>query len=393
MGNKAKVLKEYDKEKRVYERFAKDVENLLVKFLENQNITYNATTYRLKSKESLSNKIDIKNDKYETLSEITDVAGIRVISYYADDVDKIAEIVEKEFEVDEENSIDKRKALEPDRFGYCSVHYVVKMKKERLRLQEYKAYQNLKCEIQIRSVLQHAWAEIEHDLGYKSEITIPRDERRNFSRLAGLLELADKEFQEIRSSLTIYKKKLQEKIEEEEFLDTEIDAVLLDVMFKSNEDIILINENISKIFGVEFAEGVSNTQFESTLTELKWLGINTHSQLKKLVSNYKKQAIRIAELKIGESQNKTNDADTTIHKTIAFFYLCYALLLAEHRNEIAVKKYLQDNNITGSNGKSIDVIAKELINIGNIVYEDSITLDYEVDFSDEENDKETVTIS
>lgn len=83
--------------------------------------------------------------------------------------------------------------MEPDRFGYCSVHYVVEMSQKRLNLYEHQAYEGLKCEIQIRSVLQHAWAEIEHDLGYKSEIAIPKRIRRNFSRLAGLLEIADKE--------------------------------------------------------------------------------------------------------------------------------------------------------------------------------------------------------
>ena len=65
---------------------------------------------------------------------------------------------------------------------------------ERMVLRENKAFEGLKCEIQIRSVLQHAWAEIEHDLGYKSELTIPKEVRRSFSRLAGLLELGDKEF-------------------------------------------------------------------------------------------------------------------------------------------------------------------------------------------------------
>lgn len=392
MGNKVNVLKEYDKDKKVYERFAEDVENLLMKFLENNNITYNAITHRLKSRESLSNKIDVKNDKYEALSNITDIAGVRVISYYADDVDKIAEIVENEFAVDEKNSIDKRKALEPDRFGYCSVHYVVEMKKERLRLQEYKAYKSLKCEIQIRSVLQHAWAEIEHDLGYKSEITIPRDIRRNFSRLAGLLELADKEFQEIRSNLTTYKKEVQDKIKEEEFLDTEIDAVLLDVLIKSNSDIAFINESVSKFFGVNFSDDISDAQYESTITELKWLGINTHSQLKMLISNYTKYAVKIAEYTICNSR-KSGKYGGTIHKTIAFFYLCYALLLNQHKNEIEVRNYLEDNNIGSSKNETIDDIAKELINIGEKVYQDDPTISYEIDFLKENSEKNEALIT
>lgn len=86
------------------------------------------------------------------------------------------------------------------------MHYVVGMSLQRLSLCEYKMFRDLKCEIQIRSILQHAWAEIEHDIGYKNEIAIPKQMRRKFSRIAGLLEIADQEFVQIRSELEDYRK-------------------------------------------------------------------------------------------------------------------------------------------------------------------------------------------
>ena len=134
---------------------------------------------------------------------------------FSDDVDKIAKVIQDEFEVDEVNSVDKREILDPDRFGYLSLHYVIKLNDKRISLPEYKRFKDLKIEIQIRSILQHAWAEIEHDLGYKSKHSVPRKVRRNFSRLASLLELADEEFDKIREMLIDYKQIIKEEIRNE----------------------------------------------------------------------------------------------------------------------------------------------------------------------------------
>jgi ppGpp synthetase/RelA/SpoT-type nucleotidyltranferase len=70
--------------------------------------------------------------------------------------------------------------------------------------------------------LQHAWAEIEHDLGYKTALGVPRNVRRQFSRLAGLLEIADTEFASIRDRLSSYERDLPGLIEQSP------DEVLLD---------------------------------------------------------------------------------------------------------------------------------------------------------------------
>ena len=81
------------------------------------------------------------------------------------------------------------------------MHYVAELNSNRADLPEHRKYHSKKFEVQIRSILQHAWAEIEHDLGYKSQAAIPRAVRRRFSRLAGLLELADEEFAGIRGEI------------------------------------------------------------------------------------------------------------------------------------------------------------------------------------------------
>lgn len=361
MSNKSNVMKQYDEKKHLYRNFGDAVEHLLKSLLFNAEITYNAITYRIKERESLSRKIDIKGDKYGNLTDLTDITGLRIITYYADDVDRISDLVEKEFDVDKNNSIDKRKALEPDRFGYCSVHYIVGIHSKRLKLEEYAAYKGLKCEIQIRSVLQHAWAEIEHDLGYKSAIAVPRDIRRDFSRLAGLLELADKEFDQIRNKLSSYRLEAENKIDNEEFMNQEIDAVLLDTLITTNTDIIEINKEIEKYFGADFTEEISAEGYASTIKELNWLKINTLGELTRVIQNNKELAIKIAYSKLVE--NRKTSTDAIINRTIAFFYLCYAELFKQEDMEVYIS-YLDENNI-GKDQESRIVVAQELLSLRN----------------------------
>jgi ppGpp synthetase/RelA/SpoT-type nucleotidyltranferase len=169
----------------------------------------------VKTRESLSQKLKRPDREYDSLDQITDLAGIRIITYFEPDVNQIASIIEDEFEIQWSDSEDKRSLLDPDRFGYSSVHYIASFSEVRCALTEYRHFAGFRFEVQIRSILQHAWAEIEHDLGYKSELSIPRETRRRFSRVAGLLELADAEFTAIRSELEEYANRVAELIESE----------------------------------------------------------------------------------------------------------------------------------------------------------------------------------
>ncbi len=162
-------------------------EKMLIGILcKENNINIHDVQTRVKNKASLKTKVKSNEKKYSKLTDITDVVGIRIITYFNDDVDRMAKVVEKEFKIDKENSVDKR-IIDADRFGYSSLHYIAEFSSERIKFLEYKNFKNMKFEIQIRSVLQHAWAEIEHDLGYKNKIEIPEKIRRDFSRVSGLL--------------------------------------------------------------------------------------------------------------------------------------------------------------------------------------------------------------
>lgn len=355
------ILEEYDDNIRLYQCFLDEIEHQIKSILQTSDFTVNAITSRLKSRESLLGKLKRKPNKYSNLSDITDIVGIRIITYFSEDVDKISDIVENEFEIDRVNSIDRRESMEPDRFGYCSVHYVVEMSKQRLALRECARYRNLKCEIQIRSVLQHAWAEIEHDIGYKSESTIPKEMRRNFSRIAGLLEIADKEFNDIRKNLFEYRNTMQIEIENKTIPDKELDAVVLEVLITQNPDIVKLNSYIENLIG-ERLEQINDDCAQHTIKRLEWFGIKTVSEVMNFASKYYDTAKTIANKYLANYKDNNKESEGSFCTDIGIFYLCYSMLLKEHCDKESISKYLYDTNI--GNKEKLNEIIDKLYNWG-----------------------------
>jgi len=184
-----------------YQKLTTQFQSMLSLLLQNQPLHIHSIIGRTKNKASLENKILQANDKYNRLSDITDICGIRIITYYEDEIDKISDFIRSHFSIDEENSVDKRKKLSPDRFGYLSLHLIVNLPLNKFGLGSVASDHTCKIEIQIRSILQHAWAEIEHDLEYKNPAGTSDETKRRFCRLASVLEFADREFKDIRNSI------------------------------------------------------------------------------------------------------------------------------------------------------------------------------------------------
>jgi putative GTP pyrophosphokinase len=217
----APLLDAYDADFKLHEGLAEKLKALLEELIETKALRVHSVTARVKDREDFEKKVRGAQPGYAALCDVTDVIGLRVITHFPDEVDAVAQVIEDEFDIDVDNSTDKRATIDPDRFGYASLHYVATLPLERL-LTEWKKYRECVFEIQIRSILQHAWAEIEHDLGYKSPEAIPRHIRRRFARLAGVLELADDEFKAIRDELAAYGHRLEadlKKTPETVFID------------------------------------------------------------------------------------------------------------------------------------------------------------------------------
>ena len=174
---------------------------LIVDLLAEANIEVIQIEARTKAVDSFTEKISRKRAKYENpLREITDLVGIRIITYYLEDVAAVGEILKKEFQIDATNSVDKAAGLDPDRFGYTSVHYVVALSPDRRKLGEWRPYASYRAEIQVRTALQHAWSAVNHKLNYKSPTEVPKELRRRLFRLSALFELADEQFSELRDA-------------------------------------------------------------------------------------------------------------------------------------------------------------------------------------------------
>jgi ppGpp synthetase/RelA/SpoT-type nucleotidyltranferase len=205
-----------------YRLLSSKTADLLTSILETNKIAPHSITFREKDPEKLREKISRESKNYsDPLSEVTDLAGVRIITYYPTDVDRILPLIKNEFEIDTHNSIDKRQATDPSSFGYASVHLVLNFRSDRIKLPEYASLKGLKCELQVRTILQHAWAEIEHDIAYKSTRDIPFELRRRFASLAGLLEIADREFEGLRAEQLSVRKSIQRQVSKDE-LDIEL---------------------------------------------------------------------------------------------------------------------------------------------------------------------------
>lgn len=165
----------------LYRDLADAAHDAVGKVLRAADIQIHSITRRAKTRESFAAKIRRPDKGYSQLSDVTDLAGVRVTTYFVEDVDHVSRALHDAFAIDQQQSIDRRKFEDPSRFGYSSLHYVARFGGSRAELPENRRFSELTFEIQIRSILQHAWAEIEHDLGYKSAGQIPAPIRRKFA--------------------------------------------------------------------------------------------------------------------------------------------------------------------------------------------------------------------
>ncbi|MCG7349720.1 GTP pyrophosphokinase [Sphingomonas sp. ACRSK] len=174
----------------IYEGYAKNLESLIRTILLSKRIPFHIVESRAKAVQSFRDKISRRGKKYvNPLEDITDLCGCRIITYYQDDCSAVADLIKSEFEVIEEELSHQPSHLESDRFGYISSHYIIKMREDRAHLIEWSPYSSLIAEVQVRTVIQHAWSAVSHAIQYKEETQVPSLLQRRLYRIAGLFEL------------------------------------------------------------------------------------------------------------------------------------------------------------------------------------------------------------
>lgn len=291
---------------------------------------------RVKTYESLEGKLRLKGSKYHSLEDITDILGFRIITFYIDDVDKVASVVERLFQIDWENSVDKRKLLEIDSFGYLSLHYIC----------SYDSFP-FRFEVQMRTLLQHAWANMDHDTGYKSGVEVPRRYLRSMSRLASLLELVDEEFSKIRIELTDYKRRVQSLV-----ASGNLDEVPLDGdTFRSYLQLRPFDNINNLIASINQAE-IEDVPLMPYLEVFKLLGCQNLGDISRLIRNYSEGAYQIACYQIG-----LTDLDI-ISSSLGPQDLCIAYLMKTGGGRAGIR-YLFD--ILNGKSDSNDAIAAMLM--------------------------------
>ncbi|WP_404467515.1 GTP pyrophosphokinase family protein [Bacillus sp. RC97] len=187
--------REYREHCEKYSDLGVNLQNALTLLLKEADITCLDVNYRIKDYDSFLDKIDRKGYQ-NPLEENEDFCGMRIICYFPNDIKKIVEVIKREFNVHHhEDKSDK----EIDRFGYRSYHFVVSIKEEWLSSPNFRNLRNVKAEIQVRTILMHAWADIEHKLQYKKKEHIPKVIQRKFYQLSALFELADEQFEMLRN--------------------------------------------------------------------------------------------------------------------------------------------------------------------------------------------------
>lgn len=269
-GKQREWVETFRAQQALYRAFGQCVRQMLGQLLAEANIPINSITYRVKSVDALAEKLTRPGKDYEHLTEVTDLVGVRVVTNFADDVDRVVRVIDRHLDVDPDHSEDKR-PYDPHWFGYSSVHRVCCLPPEMLERPEYARFAGLRCEIQVRSILQHAWAEIEHDLGYKVAGGIPNSLRRRFSMLAGLLELADDQFMRLRDELSLYSTQVVAKMHDHPE-DVALDPISLETFIRRSALIQALDAEISEMRGRPLM-GPTKAVLEARVEELQYLGV------------------------------------------------------------------------------------------------------------------------
>lgn len=268
-----------------YEWQTERLEGRMIALLGSVGIDVFNVESRTKEVKSFVGKIEARNSGKEAkfadpLREVTDLVGVRVITYYLEDVDAVGEVIQNNFQVDKAMTVDKADD-EVDRFNYKSVHYIVRISPPTTDTRDWGPYADLRAEIQVRTALQHAWSAVQHKLDYKSEIAIPKELQRRLFRLNAVIESADVEFSQLRDDRarieSSYKRDVQKGKLEIPLDEASITAYIQDgdtgdritelLTFRSDA-------NIGRLDGKRLAR-----DRQDLLSVLRWYDITTVAQL------------------------------------------------------------------------------------------------------------------
>lgn len=308
------ILEDYRKQREDFVQLGDVAHALLAEIAKELGITVLAVEHRVKEERSLAGKLERKGDLYNTLDDITDILGCRVICFLSDEIEKIGKKVEETFVIDWENSCDKRTLLKENAFGYLSLHYICSLPFGDKWPDE---ICGKKFEVQIRTILQHAWSAIHHDIGYKSDFGVPREISRQFARLASLLELADDEFVRARDNTVGYTEDIRKRIITDDADDVAINMISLNEYVLHNKKMQALIQEIAEIAGAE----IKPIDPESYIPQLAFLGVKKLGDIEVMINENYALSIQLAKKALSMANLDI------VSSSVALRFLCRAELM------------------------------------------------------------------
>jgi hypothetical protein len=207
--------------------------------------------------------------------------------------------------------------------------------------------------LQLRTTLQHAWAAINHDTGYKTGVEIPREYLRRINRLAGILEMADDEFSRIRTEITDYRRRVQQLVQ-----NGKLDDVLLDGdtfnSYLQARPFDALNKRIAAINQAEIQE----VPLIRYLRVFNAFGCKTLGDVQRLVKQYEEDAYRLARHQLGNT-----DLDI-ISSAVGIQNICIVCILATGGGKMGLVRFF--DAINGYNSQN-EAIAEMTFNLAKSI--------------------------
>jgi len=285
------VLAEFDAREDMLNELCTRTKSLIEDCLQDAQLRHQPIQARVKKRDKLRTKYLDPQKDYRRLDDITDQAALRVITYYDDEVDRVAEVIKREFAVIPEKSVDKRET-EPDRFGYYALNFVCTHTDRRKTDVQFKKYAGFCFEIQVASILRHAWSEIEHEW-YDLKDAYPDEIKRRFYRLAALLEIAESEFLDLRKIKTDYRRSVDVQVEAE-VSDIPVNALSLKAFISREAIVARIDEAVASIQGRSLSEPNEGT-IGARANAANVAGLTTLQMLRESLGKYESDIVEYVE--------------------------------------------------------------------------------------------------
>ena len=197
-------IKIYKKERQHYIAYAEALERVL-KLACKDSVPEVIVQTRAKTMSSFVEKSIRKFKKYpDPAKQFTDLCGGRVIVQTLAQVKAVQLFIERNFDAFDYD--DKSSLLGEDKFGYRDMHYLVRLRKDRaptigFTKRECKIIGDHVAEVQVRSIVQHAWADILHDRVYKAPLKLSVEAKRTGALLSAIMEDGDRSFDHLAGEL------------------------------------------------------------------------------------------------------------------------------------------------------------------------------------------------